>query len=151
MKDRCYYRAHTEKFSNYGGIKICERWLNSFANFLADMGPKPSSKYSLDRYPNTNGDYEPGNCRWATQFEQTLNQRRSRRIPMKASQLIIEIRNAINIHGDFNIYCAPNWQNAIVDKVVYLSVPRKQYRKETKCTNRSPSAASRLPFTNRAK
>lgn len=70
---RCY-NPNRGVFSHYGGrgIKVCERWL-SFANFFADMGPKPSPDHSIDRYPDQNGDYEPTNCRWATQKQQMRN------------------------------------------------------------------------------
>lgn len=74
MKQRCL-NPKAQQFKNYGarGIKICRRWLESYENFLADMGEKPNDM-TLDRI-NTNGDYEPSNCRWSTIFEQNQNKR----------------------------------------------------------------------------
>lgn len=74
IKTRCY-NPNSTGYDNYGGkgIKMCERWLTSFYAFEEDMGPRPSSKHSIDRYPNRYGDYEPGNCRWATYKEQSEN------------------------------------------------------------------------------
>ncbi len=79
MKQRCYYDKHKD-YHNYGGrgIKICERWLNSFENFLADMG-HPPPKTTLDR-KNSNGNYEPDNCRWADHKTQAFNQRNTKHI-----------------------------------------------------------------------
>jgi len=56
---------------------VCERWRESFLNFLADMGERPGKKFSLDRVDN-NGPYTKSNCRWATQTEQTRNTRNNR-------------------------------------------------------------------------
>lgn len=77
MRQRCHYPKHAH-FADYGGrgITVCERW-NDFTAFLADLGPKPTPKHSLDRI-DVNGNYEPNNCRWATQTEQTRNARSNR-------------------------------------------------------------------------
>lgn len=77
MKDRCT-NQESENYKGYGaiGIAVCDRWLdeeNGFTNFLHDMGPKPTNSHSLDRFPDKKGNYEPGNCRWATEYEQKRN------------------------------------------------------------------------------
>src|SRR5580658_3952753 len=73
MNQRCNNKHH-KHFKYYGGrgIKICARW-KSFVNFLTDMGPKPTSLHTLDRFPDPAGDYKPSNCRWATRKEQAQN------------------------------------------------------------------------------
>lgn len=75
IKARCSNK-NRDDFERYGGrgIRVCERWQNSFENFYADMGDPPDG-HSIDRYPNNDGNYEPGNCRWATTHQQNSNQR----------------------------------------------------------------------------
>ena len=86
MKQRCTNK-NNDGYKYYGerGIKICDRWINSFKNFYADMGKRPSKKYTLDRVDN-DGDYILENCRWATIKEQRNNTSRNRIIEYKEKQ-----------------------------------------------------------------
>lgn len=74
MIQRCEY-PKAQHYDRYGGsgIRICSEWRSSFETFLRDMGRKPSKNHSLDRFPDQKGNYEPGNCRWATRTEQSRN------------------------------------------------------------------------------
>jgi len=76
MKLRCYCKKH-KYYHRYGGrgVSVCRRWLHSFENFLADMGERPPGM-TLDRFPNNDGNYESGNCRWATPKQQQANKGR---------------------------------------------------------------------------
>jgi len=89
MKTRCF-NPNYKRYPNWGGrgITVCDRWLNSSENFLADMGLKPTVKHSLDRI-NNDGDYCPENCRWATKAEQQNNRRINRLITINDVTLTI--------------------------------------------------------------
>lgn len=75
MKSRCHQPSN-KNFINYGarGITVCDRWRESFENFFADMGARPSSEHQIDRV-NNDGPYEPDNCRWATRKQNMRNRR----------------------------------------------------------------------------
>lgn len=78
MRKRCL-NPNNDSYDRYGGrgIVICARWLDSFEAFLSDMGERPTAKHSLDRI-NNEGNYEPGNVRWATAKDQGNNRRSTR-------------------------------------------------------------------------
>ena len=76
MHSRCKYDYPDNKHWKGRGIKVCKRWTTGedgkhpFVCFLEDLGKRPTPKHTLDRYPNENGNYKPGNVRWATRKEQ---------------------------------------------------------------------------------
>lgn len=79
MKKRCT-NPNVPNYERYGGrgIKVCDRWLNSFENFYSDMGDLPFEKAQIDRIDN-NGDYSPENCRWVSAKENSRNKRNNRK------------------------------------------------------------------------
>jgi len=108
IKSRCLRPSH-KAFPHYGGrgIKICDRWLYSFNNFLSDLGQRPSKLHSVDRIDN-DGNYEPSNCRWATKLEQSTNRRNTKwivyneeKISVSAFARIAGVK-ATNMHSRIN-------------------------------------------------
>lgn len=88
MRNRCN-NPNIPQWKDYGGrgITVCKRW-DSFATFVADMGPRPNG-YLLDRINNDKG-YSPSNCRWTTRSQQQLNQRRTRKITIEGREYIAQ-------------------------------------------------------------
>jgi hypothetical protein len=80
MKSRCTSPSNPD-YKTYGalGVSVCQQWLDDWRTFAAEMGPRPSPSHTVDRIDVT-GNYEPGNCRWATRFEQSINKRSTVRV-----------------------------------------------------------------------
>ena len=98
VKTRCLNKKEAG-YKHYGGrgILICDRWKDSFDNFLHDMGKRPSPKHSIERL-DVNGNYEPGNCVWATKSQQVLNTRANKRYTHDGITLtIIEWENRVGL------------------------------------------------------
>jgi hypothetical protein len=89
MRGRCC-NPKNKSYYLYGGrgIRVCSEWLESFETFFADMGPRPSTKHSIDRIA-TNGNYEKSNCRWATPVVQARNRRLVRHVKFNGQALTI--------------------------------------------------------------
>lgn len=97
IKERCYNK-NNRRYGDWGGrgIKMCDRWFNSFENFLHDMGKKPTNHHSIERV-DVDGDYCIENCKWATVAEQNDNKRN--KITYNLNGHILTIKELANIHG----------------------------------------------------
>lgn len=92
IKTRCYNKKVNDPDYLGKGIKVCDRWLdkkNGFINFICDMGKKPTSSHSIERN-NSNGNYEPNNCRWATVKEQVRNKSNNNWITYNDRRMILQ-------------------------------------------------------------
>jgi hypothetical protein len=121
MKTRCYNPKY-KQFKDYGGrgIKVCERWLESYENFLADMGRRPTSKHSIERRKNDE-NYSPDNCYWATSHEQRRNRR---------TTVLVEINGRTQ--------CVTDWMKELnVSKSTYCWRKRKGWSNEEALLGRS--------------
>lgn len=141
MRQRCY-NPNCKKYRIYGarGIKVCDRWLESYKNFLEDMGEKPEG-YTLDRIDN-DGEYSPGNCRWATPKEQGLNRRTNHLITFNGkTQTITEWATELGkYHGGIakrlktmpieKALSPDNYGNQIISEEVKKEILTRYYNKE---------------------
>lgn len=126
MWDRCT-DAKQHGFKNYGGrgITVCARW-KSFKVFLTDMGVKPDPKHTIDRR-DVNGNYEPGNCRWASRSEQYRNTTRTVYVTYQGKrQLLIDVVAGLGISRQA-VYgrLKKNWSLESA-----LATPVKRYKKK---------------------
>jgi hypothetical protein len=111
MRRRCYVETDTS-YRIYGarGITVCGRWRDSFEAFISDMGPRPSAGHSLDRIDN-DGNYEPGNCRWATRSQQMRNTRQNHLLTVQGKTMtLVEAAEVAGIN-----------QNAALNRISYLT------------------------------
>jgi len=98
MRRRClpkHWKGYADR-----GIKVCSEWQNDFQAFFSYIGPKPSPKHSVDRYPNNDGNYEPGNVRWATAQQQARNKRDNRSLTINGeTKLLCEWAEQIGVRS----------------------------------------------------
>lgn len=150
MIRRCH-KSYDQDFHNYGGrgIVVCDRWRQSFASFIEDMGDRPPGKLCIERLDN-NGHYEPGNCVWATYKEQNRNTRRNRWVTIRgetrclsdwASYLGIDkttLKNRLDKGWDEAALLLPSQGNAIRGGHVMLLVHEETKVEEIRASPDGP-------------
>jgi len=102
MVSRCH-RPSRKDYKDYGarGIEVAPVWRTSFKRFLQDVGTAPSREHSIDRFPDKQGNYEPGNVRWATRMEQAQNRKDNRNLTLNGvTQCISQWSRDLHLHED---------------------------------------------------
>lgn len=127
MKERCK-NPNSKDYPQYGGrgISVCARWDESFANFIADMGQRPSDRHSLDRI-DVNGNYEPSNCRWADALEQARNKRNNHRVGVAGNRLTLTEAQCVTGIQDSTIRQRINLLGWTEKEAVSRAVRQKHY------------------------
>lgn len=117
MRYRCN-NPNSKDYFKYGalGVTVCKRW-DSFINFYADMGPKPSPSHTIDR-KDPYGNYTPENCRWATKTEQSNNQRKSKKYKVNGNLYTIgELATKYKINY-YTLWSRLNTHNWPIEKAI---------------------------------
>jgi hypothetical protein len=125
MLQRCYFPG-SNRWDRYGGrgIEVCERWRgdHGFENFLADMGPKPHPRLTLERVDN-DGNYDPGNCVWATYRRQALNSSKTRFVEYEGrKQALADLCDRFGI-GIYTVVYRINKRHMTVHDALTVPVP----------------------------
>lgn len=143
LKGRCN-NPNDQKFSRYGGrgIRVCERWQNSFENFYADMGPCPVG-LTIDR-KNNDGNYEPSNCRWATGVQQARNNSKNRILTLNGESKTVKEWSEIIGCSEFTLHTRrrAGWtDDAILTRPVDRAhaQPRPSYKRAASATTTTSS------------
>jgi hypothetical protein len=145
---RCH-NPKAQSYHRYGarGITMCDRWRSSFADFLEDMGRKPSPRHELDRKNNDQG-YSPDNCRWVLRWQNDRNRRNNQWVTFKGERrLLIELCEQFSIWPDTVTYRMRKlgWD---VERAVETPVRPKQCKRGAVITRRISSENSLLVETN---
>ena len=125
-KERCY-NPKNHNYPSYGrrGIKMCDKWKDSFVEFLKDMGERPQGM-TLDRI-DVNGDYEPNNCRWATHLEQSNNRRNNHKVTIGGKTITAsEFARTYNINISYTFWGLKNGWTP--EEIIIRFNNRKRYK-----------------------
>lgn len=149
MIERCN-NPRVKDFANYGGrgIRVCERWLNSFVAFHQDMGSRPSTKHEIDRQDN-NGDYCPENCKWVPHIDNSRNKRTNVIVEYQGvRRTVVEWSEQLNIkYGTLRYRIKKGWkiEDAFFGKLwikPLFTLPKRARMQQRKCLSREKFAAS---------
>lgn len=124
MRRRCSAYAKPADRKNYyaRGIRVCFRW-RSFQNFISDMGPRPTPLHTVERI-DTDGNYDPGNCKWATPAEQSLNRKAVIRVNYLGKEVpLIEVARSLGI---LPITFWRRWKAHGLERAIAMGQPRNR-------------------------
>jgi hypothetical protein len=131
MLSRCL-NPKVSSYLRYGGrgVSVCSQWIGKggFERFFGHVGTRPTAKHSLDRYPNKNGNYEPGNVRWATQVEQSRNTRRNKFLTFQGvSRCVSEWAELLKVHpGRLHNRLSRGWSAERALNTPYVSAEKSR-------------------------